>query len=344
MPPKRSRSKGPAAEGGLRAEIAELVKSMPDADLPAVLEHLKKNKYKDDESPLDEELEAGAIRQELHGHITSCARMTNGAWHDCYEETDEECSAFYDSAAKLVNKIYAIGVKERRCVGRCHVALLTIADLTEELESVPLRMEATESWSNINFEFPLQTGAAGPIYHPDFMDRVRFVWRDLLRVAAGLEGGVTDLPRPFMTEGAAPLDQMIADALAYKCDVLNERDTGHGEECDRDAEGMDALKSFVKERRLEYEKQAKEGVNGSRTKKPRKPLPVELIPDPELREGARKLAEAVASRRWEDVADNHKSWDGHYECHDGRFDHMPGEYDDDDEDEDDYRDSDDDEW
>ncbi|CAG9462560.1 unnamed protein product [Pedinophyceae sp. YPF-701] len=332
----------PSSEGA-RAELAELVNSMPDADLPAALRHLKDGKHK--EPPFDEDLEPGVIRHELHGHILRCARETNGNWHDCYEETDEECSEFYKTAVELVNEVYTIGVKERRCVGRCHVALLTIADLTEELESVPLRKHPTESWGEMWTDFPLQTGVAGPIHHIDFMDRVRFVWRDLLRVAAGLEGGVTDLSLYFIRNRAAPLRQMIADALAYKCDVLNERNTGHEEECSEEGGGTEALRSFLKQRRKEFrgKKKAKKQVpvawtfreEPSDDKEPTKPLPVELIPDPELREGARKLAEAVAGTHWEDVDNNYTHWEGLYPRHDGRFD-SPSHHDDDDEEYEEY--------
>ncbi|CAG9462557.1 unnamed protein product [Pedinophyceae sp. YPF-701] len=329
MAPKQRKTLGPkpaVAKGSARATSVSAAKKKGKATGSALRE---KTNVKAGSSgalpPFDKKLEPGAIEKALRAYIKRAAKMTNGNWHDCYEETAEQCGGFFEDAVQLVNKVYAIGVKEKRCVGRCHVALLTIADLTEELESVPLRVEAKESWTGpmLGSMFPIEiVGNAGKTkFDTCLMDQIRFVWRNVLRVAAGLEGGVTDLAAGYIhEEGVAPLDQMIADALAHKCDVLNEFATGHEAECGERVESCKDVLDFMAGRRKRLQEKATglERFGGSMDPKYRDPLPVELIPDAGLREGARKLAEAVAGAKA--VPSNYETHEGQYKCRDGRFD------------------------
>ncbi|CAG9462558.1 unnamed protein product [Pedinophyceae sp. YPF-701] len=259
--------------------------------------------------PFDETLEPHAITSALAEHIDSCAcaldadRM-NG-WFEEEEEADADGQNFYHDASELVNRVDWVGVSGKRHVGQCHVALLTLAEVTDEMESVRPGAEH-------GYTYPFVVGRASSVLsRMGISNQIRLVWRDLLRVAAGLEGGVTDLDSDYIQEdGVAPLDQMIADALAYKCDVLNEFATGHEAECGGDAESCKAARDFMAGRRKRLQEKATGSGRweGSMDPKYRDPLPVELIPDPKLRVGARKLAKAVAGAKA--VPSNYEPYEG----------------------------------
>ncbi|CAG9462555.1 unnamed protein product [Pedinophyceae sp. YPF-701] len=223
---------------------------------------------------------------------------------------------FYRAGSILVARVYNTAVRRRRLehLGRCHDALLALAQAARD------HVDRQGAWAKQRDTLPIHLeNGLGALTHRTFLAQVCFVWRCVLRLAAGAGGvvpGVTEAV--YFTGGSEevpPLDQMIADALQY-FDVLNVVTS------DAEAEAVRAIRSGTRDLDAFMERRRRE-LGGPFAWFPpgtvhlddrlgfdyddkdlgaKMPLPPELIPDEAMRDGARKLAEAVASQGWKRAA------------------------------------------
>ncbi|CAG9462561.1 unnamed protein product [Pedinophyceae sp. YPF-701] len=343
MPPKKraKRTLKPApAPPTLLDDCIAAVQAVPDADLPALLSLIKaRGEPSPPEPAFDAQLDPSAIRAALYPHVHVCVRENNGNWHGCCDATGAECSSFYQTGHGLLQRVYDTGVRDLRAFGRCHAALVALADLTQELEEIDMRQKAQVSWEAE--QAVLQSARdCGTLRRSSFLDRIRFVWRCLLRAAVAAEGGVDDLP-PYLCRfeaggDAGPLDQMVADARAHGVDVLNEAPSNHQwEGCfPHHSERTAKLLLLLSERRTKAD--AAESANAERLRKLRfpvlrakvigdmkpfsEPVPPDLIPDEALRVGACKLPAVVDSGAWKSVAANYTCWKNFHPACEAGFD------------------------
>ncbi|CAG9462554.1 unnamed protein product [Pedinophyceae sp. YPF-701] len=242
--------------------------------------------------------------------------------HPGFRERDVQATfpistRFYHMASIMVDRVYDTAVR-RTCppgmLGRCHDALLTLAQVADFFAD-----PCGVFWDRLRDRLPLRLARdLGHITHESFFARVCFVWRCVLRLAAAhARSGLAGLSEDWFvlggSTGASPLDQMIADA-APRFDLLNEVPSDVEAECGDDAAGpaIDALSKFMKDRHRrwgtsrvswhDHWKRVKGGLSPvldfNSVHDVGQPVPPKLIPDEKQQEGARKLAAAVASKRW----------------------------------------------